>query len=59
MHHIPVDRDSGAGSYRAALAALRDGELVGVFPEATISQSFTVKEIKGGAARIAASAGVR
>jgi 1-acyl-sn-glycerol-3-phosphate acyltransferase len=58
MHHIPVDRDSGVGSYRAALAALRDGELIGVFPEATISQSFTVKEIKGGAARMAASAGV-
>src|SRR5262245_37865379 len=58
MHHIPVDRDSGVGSYRAAPAALRDGELVGVFPEATISQSFTVKELKAGAARMAASADV-
>ena len=32
--------------------------MVGVFPEATISQSFTVKEIKSGAARMAAAAGV-
>jgi 1-acyl-sn-glycerol-3-phosphate acyltransferase len=58
MHHIPVDRDAGLGSYRAALAALKDGQVVGVFPEATISRSFTVKEIKPGAARMAAVAGV-
>jgi 1-acyl-sn-glycerol-3-phosphate acyltransferase len=58
MHHIPVDRDAGLGSYRAALAALKDGQVVGVFPEATISESFTVKEIKAGAARMAAVAGV-
>ncbi|MBB5869608.1 1-acyl-sn-glycerol-3-phosphate acyltransferase [Allocatelliglobosispora scoriae] len=55
MHHIPVDRDNGLASYKAALAALKGGEVVGVFPEATISQSFTVKEIKSGAARMAAS----
>ncbi|HEU4423694.1 MAG TPA: lysophospholipid acyltransferase family protein [Pilimelia sp.] len=58
MRHIPVDRDAGIGSYKAALAALNAGEVVGVFPEATISQSFTVKEIKSGAARMAAAAGV-
>ncbi len=58
MHHIPVDRDAGLASYKAALAALKDGEIIGVFPEATISQSFTVKEIKGGSARMAAAAGV-
>ena len=58
MHHIPVDRDAGLASYKAALAALKPGEVVGVFPEATISQSFTVKEIKSGAARMAAAAGV-
>jgi 1-acyl-sn-glycerol-3-phosphate acyltransferase len=58
MHHIPVDRDAGIGSYRAALAALKDGQVVGVFPEATISRSFTVKEIKSGAARMAAAGGV-
>jgi 1-acyl-sn-glycerol-3-phosphate acyltransferase len=58
MHHIPVDRNAGLGSYKAALEALKAGEVVGVFPEATISQSFTVKEIKGGAGRMAAAAGV-
>jgi 1-acyl-sn-glycerol-3-phosphate acyltransferase len=58
MHHIPVDRDAGANSFRAAFGALRAGEIVGVFPEATISRSFTVKEIKSGAARMAAAAGV-
>ncbi|GAA1632956.1 lysophospholipid acyltransferase family protein [Catellatospora bangladeshensis] len=58
MHHIPVDREAGLASYKAALAALKDGEIIGVFPEATISQSFTVKEIKGGSARMAAAAGV-
>lgn len=58
MHHIPVDRSNGLASYKAALAALKSGEVVGVFPEATISESFTVKEIKSGAPRMAASAGV-
>jgi 1-acyl-sn-glycerol-3-phosphate acyltransferase len=58
MRHIPVDRAAGIGSYKAALAALQAGEVVGVFPEATISRSFTVKEIKSGAARMAAVTGV-
>ena len=58
MHHIPVDRAAGQASYREAVAALRAGEVVGVFPEATISRSFTVKPIKTGAVRMAAEAGV-
>jgi len=58
MHHIPVDRSSGADSYQAAVQALRDGEIVGVFPEATISQSFDLKDFKTGAARMAMEAGV-
>jgi 1-acyl-sn-glycerol-3-phosphate acyltransferase len=58
MHHIPVDREAGLASYKQALQALKDGEVVGVFPEATISQSFTIKGIKGGAVRMAAAAGV-
>ncbi|MGH3929331.1 MAG: lysophospholipid acyltransferase family protein, partial [Pseudonocardiaceae bacterium] len=49
MHHIPVDRAAGAASFRAAVEALRAGELVGVFPEATISRSFCLKEFKSGA----------
>jgi 1-acyl-sn-glycerol-3-phosphate acyltransferase len=55
MHHIPVDRDAGAASFRSALKALKAGEIVGVFPEATISRSFTVKELKSGAVRMAAA----
>jgi len=58
MKHIPVDRSAGAAAYSAAVAALRRGELVGVFPEATISQSFELKDFKSGAARMAQEAGV-
>src|SRR3954469_9963197 len=58
MHHIPVDRSAGSGAFREALAMLKAGELVGVFPEATISRSFELKEFKAGAARMAQAAGV-
>jgi 1-acyl-sn-glycerol-3-phosphate acyltransferase len=58
MHHIPVDRDAGSASYRQALSYLKNGELVGVFPEATISRSFELKEFKSGTVRMAAAAGV-
>jgi 1-acyl-sn-glycerol-3-phosphate acyltransferase len=58
MRHIAVDRSSGAESYQAAVKALAEGEIVGVFPEATISQSFDLKEFKTGAARMAMEAGV-
>lgn len=58
MHHIEVDREEGAASYRAALSYLAAGEAVGIFPEATISRAFELKEFKTGATRIAADAGV-
>jgi 1-acyl-sn-glycerol-3-phosphate acyltransferase len=58
MKHIPVDRTAGAASYAAAVDALKAGEIVGVFPEATISRSFELKDFKTGAARMAAEAGV-
>jgi len=58
MQHIPVDRGAGAGSYREALRYLKEGEIVGVFPEATISRSFELKEFKSGTVRMAAAAGV-
>jgi 1-acyl-sn-glycerol-3-phosphate acyltransferase len=58
MGHIPVDRAAGAASFRAAVEALRAGELVGVFPEATISRSFCLREFKSGATRMARAAGV-
>src|SRR3954465_2534595 len=53
MHHIPVDRKAGAAAYRHALDALRSGEIVGVFPEQTISRSFVPRPLKTGAARLA------
>lgn len=59
MKHIPVDRHGvPADSYAAAVDALRDGEIVGVFPEATISLSYELKEFKTGAVRMARDAGV-
>jgi 1-acyl-sn-glycerol-3-phosphate acyltransferase len=58
MHHIPVDRGAGAGSYATSLRMLKAGEIVGVFAEATISRSFTVKEIKNGAIRMAMATNV-
>jgi 1-acyl-sn-glycerol-3-phosphate acyltransferase len=58
MHHISVDRAEGAQSMRDAVDYLQKGEMVGIFPEATISRSFEVKEIKSGAVRIAAEAQV-
>ena len=53
MRHIPVDRESGAAAYRKAVRTLAEGELVGIFPEATISRSFTLKSFKLGAATLA------
>lgn len=54
MRHIPVDRQGDpAASYKAAVAALGEGELIGMFPESTISPSFVPKDAKNGAARMA------
>jgi 1-acyl-sn-glycerol-3-phosphate acyltransferase len=55
---IPVDRHAGAGAYAVAVGRLREGELVGVYPEATISRSFELKAFKTGAARMALEADV-
>lgn len=58
LHHIEVDRGAGLQSMQTALDYLKAGEAVGIFPEATISRSFELKEFKTGAVRIAAEAGV-
>jgi 1-acyl-sn-glycerol-3-phosphate acyltransferase len=58
MKHIPVDRKAGTAAFESAVRALKDGEVVGIFPEATISTSFTVKDIKAGVARMAVESGV-
>ncbi|BBZ56944.1 lysophospholipid acyltransferase family protein [Mycolicibacterium phocaicum] len=55
---IPVDRSSGGDAYPVAVERLRAGELVGVYPEATISRSFELKEFKTGVARMALDAQV-
>ena len=58
LHHIEVDRGDGMKSYETALEYLAAGEIVGIFPEATISRSFELKEFKTGAVRLAATANV-
>jgi len=58
MKHIPVDRDAGSQAFRDAVDVLKAGELVGIFPEATMSRSLEIKEIKNGAVRIARAANV-
>jgi 1-acyl-sn-glycerol-3-phosphate acyltransferase len=55
---IPVDRQAGAGAYAVAVERLRAGELVAVYPEATISRSFELKEFKTGAVRMSHEANV-
>ena len=56
--HIQVDRADGESSLAVAEQCLALGELVGIFPEATISRAMEIKDLKTGAVRIAASAGV-
>ena len=58
MRHIPVDRQQGGQAFKDAIRALKAGEIVGVFPEATMSRSFELKEFKPGAVKMAQVAGV-
>jgi 1-acyl-sn-glycerol-3-phosphate acyltransferase len=58
MKHIPVNRSAGSEAFNEAVRVLRNGELVGVFPEATMSRSMDIKPIKAGAVRMAQEAGV-
>ncbi|GAA1265803.1 lysophospholipid acyltransferase family protein [Arthrobacter pascens] len=56
--HVVVGYGSGTAAYDAAVAKLRAGEYLAVFPEAGVSRSFKVRECKTGAVRMAAEAGV-
>ena len=56
--HIEVDRADGERSLAVAREFLDRGEVVGIFPEATISRAMEIKDLKTGAARIAAAADV-
>jgi 1-acyl-sn-glycerol-3-phosphate acyltransferase len=55
---IPVDRRTGHDAFAVAVQRLREGELIGMHPEATISRSFELREFKSGAARMALEAQV-
>ena len=60
---IPVDRrrKNAAGAFDAAVAAVRDGECVVVYPEGTITRDPDLWPMvgKSGAARIALATGAR
>ncbi|MGO4254886.1 lysophospholipid acyltransferase family protein [Marmoricola sp. RAF53] len=58
FHHISIDRGDGQAGIDAAHRYLDAGELVGIFPEGTISRSLELQPLKTGAVRIAADAGV-
>jgi 1-acyl-sn-glycerol-3-phosphate acyltransferase len=55
---IPVDRRLGHDAYAVAVQKLREGELVGLHPEATISRSYELRDFKSGTARMALQARV-
>ena len=58
MGHISVNRDAGSDAFRQGVRALKDGDLLGVFPEGTMSRSFELISFKSGAVRMAAMAHV-
>jgi 1-acyl-sn-glycerol-3-phosphate acyltransferase len=57
MGHIPVDRHAPAAAYLTARRLLRDGEAVGIFPEAGITYSYTVRSLMRGTAALARETG--
>jgi 1-acyl-sn-glycerol-3-phosphate acyltransferase len=57
MRHVPVDRAAPAAAYLRARALLREGETVGVFPEAGVSTSYTVRSLMPGAVALARETG--
>jgi 1-acyl-sn-glycerol-3-phosphate acyltransferase len=57
MRHVPVDPAAPAAAYLQARTLLRAGEAVGVFPEAGVSTSYTVRALMPGAVALAAETG--
>ncbi len=57
MRHVPVDRAAPAAAYLHARRLLREGEVVGIFPEAGISFSYTVRALMPGAVALARETG--
>lgn len=57
MGHVPVDRAAPAAAYLGALRHLESGEALGIFPEAGISRSLTVRGLMPGAVALARASG--
>ena len=57
MGHVPVDRAAPGAAYLHARRLLREGEAIGVFPEAGISHSFQVRALMPGAVALALETG--
>jgi 1-acyl-sn-glycerol-3-phosphate acyltransferase len=57
MGHVPVDPAAPAAAYLRARSLLHRGEAVGVFPEAGVSTSYTVRALMPGAVALAAETG--
>ena len=55
--HVEVDRSLGAASVDEAVRRLGEGELIGIYPEGTLSESLELGHFKTGAARIAQASG--
>ena len=55
--HVEVDRSLGAASVDEAVRRLGEGELIGIFPEGTLSETLELTRFKTGAARIAQASG--
>jgi 1-acyl-sn-glycerol-3-phosphate acyltransferase len=53
MGHVAVDRAHGEVALRHAVARAGAGEVVGIFPEATISHSWELRPFRPGAAAVA------
>ena len=53
MGHVSVDRAHGEVALRHAVAKARADEVVGLFPEATISHSWELRPLRPGAAAVA------
>jgi len=57
MRHVPVDRTAPAAAYLTSRRLLGDGEALGIFPEAGISQAYDVRELMPGAVALAVETG--
>lgn len=57
MRHVPVDRAAPAAAYLRARSLLSEGEALGVFPEAGVSTSYTVRALMPGAVALARETG--